>query len=104
MGTHPIFESDFDCLTDCQALRLAFEMAKKDTDPIELENPLSPPISRRTRNKKVQDCYVKDRLKLDMEEKELESGDAPVTTNVETDKTSDHKIETSDETKIETPG
>jgi len=100
MGTHPIFESDFDCLTDCQALRLAFEMAKKDTDLVELENPLSPPISRRTRNKKVQDCYVKDRLKLDMEEKELESGDAPVTTNVETDKIETHKIETND---IETP-
>ena len=28
---------------------------------------------------------VVERIKLDMEEKELESGDAPVTTNVETD-------------------
>merc|ERR1711953_561511 len=34
MGTHPIFESDFDCLTDCQALRLAFEMAKKETEDV----------------------------------------------------------------------
>merc|ERR1712168_788215 len=87
MGTHPIFESDFDCLTDCQALRLAFEMAKKDTDIVGLEeNPVSPPISRRTRNKKIQECFVEvERIKLDMEEKELESGDAPVTTNVETD-------------------
>merc|ERR1712168_631393 len=87
MGTHPIFESDFDCLTDCQALRLAFEMAKKDTDIVGLEeNPVSPPISRRTRNKKIQECFVEERIKLDMEEKELESGDGPaVTTQVETD-------------------
>merc|ERR1712131_484409 len=86
MGTHPIFESDFDCLTDCQALRLAFEMAKKDTGTVGLEEiPVSPPISRRTRNKKIQECFVEERVKLDMEEKELESGDAPVTTNVETD-------------------
>merc|ERR1712183_385082 len=34
MGTHPIFESDFDCLTDCQALRLAFEMAKKESEEV----------------------------------------------------------------------
>merc|ERR1712168_225427 len=88
MGTHPIFESDFDCLTDCQALRLAVEMAKKDTDIVGLEEILvSPPISRRTRNKKIQECFVEvERIKLDMEEKELESGDGPtVTTQVETD-------------------
>merc|ERR1712131_215887 len=87
MGTHPIFESDFDCLTDCQALRLAFEMAKKDTGTVGLEEiPVSPPISRRTRNKKIQECFVEvERVKLDMEEKELESGDAPVTTNLESD-------------------
>merc|ERR1711931_8287 len=29
-----IFESDFDCLTDCQALRLAFEMAKKESEDV----------------------------------------------------------------------
>jgi len=47
---------------------------------------VSPPISRRTRNKKIQECFVEvERVKLDMEEKELESGDAPVTTNLETD-------------------
>merc|ERR1712168_1481190 len=88
MGTHPIFESDFDCLTDCQALRLAVEMAKKDTGTVGLEEiPVSPPISRRTRNKKIQECFVEvERIKLDMEEKELESGDGPtVTTQVETD-------------------
>merc|ERR1712131_510786 len=102
MGTHPIFESDFDCLTDCQALRLAFEMAKKDTGTVGLEEiPVSPPISRRTRNKKIQECFVEERVKLDMEEKELESGDAPVTTNVETDqgqtKLENDRTETPDE-------
>jgi len=101
MGTHPIFESDFDCLTDCQALRLAFEMAKKDTDTVGLEEiPVSPPISRRTRNKKIQECFVEERIKLDMEEKELESGDGPtVTTQVETDH-GQSKLETDN---IETP-
>jgi len=98
MGTHPIFESDFDCLTDCQALRLAFEMAKKDTGTVGLEEiPVSPPISRRTRNKKIQECFVEvERVKLDMEEKELESGDAPVTTNVETDQGQTKEIDSTE--------
>lgn len=79
-------------------------MAKKDTDIAGLEEiPVSTPISRRTRNKKIQECFVEvERVKLDMEEKELESGDAPVvTTNVETDhgqaKIENDNIETPDE-------
>jgi len=98
MGTHPIFESDFDCLTDCQALRLAFEMAKKETEAIVLETPTSPPISLRTRNRKIKECFVTERLPMNMEE----SGDAPVTTNVvpiEIDSKNEieHKIEHSNE-------
>merc|ERR1712131_398201 len=108
MGTHPIFESDFDCLTDCQALRLAFEMAKKGKDIVALEETsVSPSISRRTRNKKLQECFVEvERVKLDMEEKELESGDAPVTTNVQTDpgQTKIDNIETPDEENIPVEG
>merc|ERR1712183_1266087 len=102
MGTHPIFESDFDCLTDCQAVRLAFEMAKKDMETLQTENPLSPPISLRTRNKKVKDCHVEERIKLDMEETEFEKGDAPkvsdepVTTDVETEPKIEQNIEESD--------
>merc|ERR1712131_323765 len=108
MGTHPIFESDFDCLTDCQALRLAFEMAKKGKAIVALEETsVSPSISRRTRNKKLQECFVEvERVKLDMEEKELESGDAPVTTNVQTDpgQTKIDNIETPDEENIPVEG
>merc|ERR1712235_113071 len=108
MGTHPIFESDFDCLTDCQALRLAFEMAKKGKDIVALEETsVSLSISRRTRNKKLQECFVEvERVKLDMEEKELESGDAPVTTNVQTDpgQTKIDNIETPDEENIPVEG
>merc|ERR1712168_519868 len=100
MGTHPIFESDFDCLTDCQALRLAFEMAKKETEAIVLETPTSPPISLRTRNRKIKECFVTERLPMTMEE----SGDAPVTTNVEPTNDSneiEHKIEHSNENKMD---
>merc|ERR1712142_119821 len=110
MGTHPIFESDFDCLTDCQALRLAFEMAKKETEAtiqsgseekFVLETPTSPPISLRTRNRKIKECFVTvERLPMTMEE----SGDAPVTTNVEPTNDSneiEHKIEHSNENKMD---
>merc|ERR1712159_378648 len=83
MGTHPIFESDFDCLTDCQARR--FSMAKKETEAkleqsVKVEKVIaSPPISLRTRNGSlkttiVKDCHVPERVKLDLDEG---SGDAP---------------------------
>merc|ERR1711971_220982 len=43
MGTHPIFESDFDCLTDCNSAHFSLWLRKRDVE----RRPLLP--FRRTR-------------------------------------------------------
>jgi len=108
MGTHPIFESDFDCLTDlssCFGIQIHCKMAKKES-PKEMQSkltaklqslkepeasPVSPPISYRTRNKKSSQSRIPVRASPEKSAKletlipdpaESAAGDAPNTESV----------------------
>merc|ERR1711962_346989 len=39
MGTHPIFESDFDCLTDIEMGKNKFKISKKEKNPKKSKGP-----------------------------------------------------------------
>merc|ERR1711868_314835 len=50
MGTHPIFESDFDCLTDCGIVLMPGVVKQEETVMTELE--VSPKIKKVKKSKK----------------------------------------------------
>merc|ERR1712227_761006 len=50
MGTHPIFESDFDCLTDCGIVLMPGVVKQEETVMTELE--VSPKIKKVEKSKK----------------------------------------------------
>merc|ERR1711990_451156 len=59
MGTHPIFESDFDCLTDCKMCKMCGTLCGMDRGPVPV-TPREKDIEKYTREKAAQEYAARE--------------------------------------------